>query len=510
MSCWFKLVSSLPKLGYRPNRSRELNMSPISVSCRFLTLFGGLSRLSSWLFLCLIVFTSHKISSPRFSLSPAIANAAPSPAPSSPKDRAKKIFSEGRSAYQDGRYEEALQHFEKAYRTFPVPLMLFNIASTYEQLGLLPQAIDRFKSFVASGKDTKGEAKEKVEALSALVKEWVEVLVTTSPNGAQVRAKSAQGPLLGTTPTSIKLPPNREVSLHITPRAGTPFIKVFTLKDNPKVQRLNFELPKQPAYVRVVGSPTEATVKSGAQSVRGLPALLELSVGDHDIELLAPGYLPIKRSVSLTRSHTQAAPLSLEVKLKGSEGIGLIAINIENDGTLLYVDGDPRGQSPFNEPIELSAGEHLIELKGPKGEQHSERVTLRAGETTTISPSFAKGDLILSKKYVSLGLIGVGGASLITGIVLGAVALNTSSNLDECRQHELCLRRQGELDRATAVKAYALSADILMGLGLAVGAAGGVLFWLDRSHNKEPAVTSPDIQVMPTQGGLMIDGRFVF
>ena len=39
--------------------------------------------------------------------------------------------------------------------------------------------------------------------------------------------------------------------------------------------------------------------------------------------------------------------------------------------------------------------------------------------------------------------------------------------------------RQGELDRAQALRAYALSADIFTALGLLVGGAGGALYWFD-------------------------------
>ena len=58
--------------------------------------------------------------------------------------------------------------------------------------------------------------------------------------------------------------------------------------------------------------------------------------------------------------------------------------------------------------------------------------------------------------------------------------------------------------------AYALSADVLMGLGLAIGAAGGILYWLD--HREVGPSVSPSTQVTlsPLPGGLGVHGMVSF
>ena len=115
----------------------------------------------------------------------------------------------------------------------------------------------------------------------------------------------------------------------------------------------------------------------------------------------------------------------------------------------------------------------------------------------------------LSRDQLTLGLMSLGGASLLTGLVLSGVALNANGNLEDCRAHELCSRRQGELDRAQALRAYALSADIFTALGILVGGAGGALYWLDHRDHSEPAL-APSTKVQTLLGGASLSTELKF
>ena len=94
--------------------------------------------------------------------------------------------------------------------------------------------------------------------------------------------------------------------------------------------------------------------------------------------------------------------------------------------------------------------------------------------------------------------------------MLCGVALSNSSALEECRSHELCARRQGEIDRAEAVRAYALSADVMMGLGLVIGAAGGILYYLDHRDVGPAASPNTQVTVSPLLGGFGVNGMVSF
>ncbi len=427
----------------------------------------------------------------------------------STKELAKTAFKKGKVAFDQGRYPEALEAFEKAYQHFPLPLMLYNIANVYERLKLYPQAIKQYKAFIKTGKDANGEATDKVKRLEAQIKDWVEVTFTSDPAGAQIRLFSEQYPSLGVTPVRQMLPAQDNLIVFVTVPGEQTIKKSVMLSAGLKRQTINLKLPKAAAYVRVIGSPEQAQVSSGDQKVNNLPALLKLSVGDHELSINASGYLPSKRIISLRSVHSKTAPLTLEVALKSSEGVALVALDVSVAGALLFIDGLPKGQSPFHDPIEVAEGEHLIELKGPQGGQYQETIQLKAGDTTQINVDFASSKPWLSRKQLTLGLLSLGGASLLTGLVLGGVALNADGNLQDCRAHELCSRQQGELDRAQAVRAYATSADIFTALGLIIGGAGGTLYWLDQRQDKK-AVLSPSVSVEGLRGGASLNTQIRF
>ncbi|MBZ0120522.1 MAG: tetratricopeptide repeat protein, partial [Sandaracinaceae bacterium] len=66
----------------------------------------------------------------------------------SDNERARVHFSSGRSYFDEGNYERALEEFQQAYALSPLPLMLFNIGTTQERLGMLREAADTFERFL--------------------------------------------------------------------------------------------------------------------------------------------------------------------------------------------------------------------------------------------------------------------------------------------------------------------------------------------------------------------------
>ena len=75
----------------------------------------------------------------------------------------------------------------------------------------------------------------------------------------------------------------------------------------------------------------------------------------------------------------------------------------------------------------------MIELKGPRGGQYQESIQLKAGETKQLSVDFSIAKPWFSRDQLTIGLLSLGGASLLTGLVLGGVALNANGNLEDCR-----------------------------------------------------------------------------
>jgi hypothetical protein len=65
-----------------------------------------------------------------------------------PKQEAKARYTTGQSHYNLNEFQEALQDFKEAYRLFPDPVFLFNVAQCERQLGNLDEAIRFYRSYL--------------------------------------------------------------------------------------------------------------------------------------------------------------------------------------------------------------------------------------------------------------------------------------------------------------------------------------------------------------------------
>src|SRR5579859_2026268 len=66
------------------------------------------------------------------------------------RDLAKRHYELGDNAFRLGDFQVAADHFKEAYRLYPTPLLLWNLAQTYRQLGEHKQALFFYKQFVAA------------------------------------------------------------------------------------------------------------------------------------------------------------------------------------------------------------------------------------------------------------------------------------------------------------------------------------------------------------------------
>jgi hypothetical protein len=433
---------------------------------------------------------------------------------------AKAAYAEGKAAFTAEDWPKALADFERAYQAYPLPLMLFNIASAYERMGDLPTALERYKTFVQTGKDSDGDAGRKVKELEGRLAGWVSARVTSRPSGAQVRVGDPRFPPRAQTPATLLLPPSQDVTLTLSLSGyeEARLVRRFAPKEAPTVEAT---LKGKPAFVRVIGAPREAEVRVGGEVSRGLPVTRDLGVGAHELEVVAAGFLPERRAVTLTQAHTESAPLVVEISLSSSAGVGLLELTTDEEGAVLFIDGRPSGQAPFSAPLQLSEGAHLIELKGSGGRFESS-VRVRTGEKVSLYAPLGQQGLITSPR-VGLTLASLGAASLVAGVVSGALALSASGDLDECRANFRCARGQGELDRAQSVRAYSNAADLLMALGAVVGGGGAALYLWTRAPSAPvvsgevtpaspppPASPSATLQLSPLVGGAAAVGRFSF
>ena len=123
-------------------------------------------------------------------------------------ERARKLFQSGRELYQQARYREAIDEFERAYALKPHGAIQFNIAQCLEKLGELPGAIERYKRYLAEV--PKAEDRATVQLVIAnLERRLLEsrpqpLEVRSAPPGAEVLI---DGERRGITPLRVEVKP---------------------------------------------------------------------------------------------------------------------------------------------------------------------------------------------------------------------------------------------------------------------------------------------------------------
>jgi tetratricopeptide (TPR) repeat protein len=105
--------------------------------------------------------------------------------------QARVRFEQGLSAYQDGRYRAAVEHFKEADRLAPSARLSFNIALAYERMSDAPNALAAYRDYLRRAPEAENGAATSVriaELELALQRSGVQqVSVITTPPGATVR-----------------------------------------------------------------------------------------------------------------------------------------------------------------------------------------------------------------------------------------------------------------------------------------------------------------------------------
>lgn len=121
---------------------------------------------------------------------PATSGRAPGNAPE--RAHANRLLQSGNAALEQGAFDAAIRDYEAAYRIFPSPKVLYNLARAYQAAGRLPDACDTFERFisgVAHGPaELQDELADRVAAAKAdvasLTAQLATVSLTLSPHDA--------------------------------------------------------------------------------------------------------------------------------------------------------------------------------------------------------------------------------------------------------------------------------------------------------------------------------------
>ena len=375
------------------------------------------------------------------------------------KEAAEQLFRAAEKLFEAGQYAEAADNFERAYEALPLPAIAFSAAQAYRlqyfkdrQDAVLNRSVELYQLYVKEQKE------------GGRIPDAVAILAELEPLLARAESRGSVGKIVREEKTGI-----------------------------------------------VVTS----QVKGAKASVNGsemaaMPLPVEVKPGNHKIRVEANGYAPFMKSVDVVAGQVLAVEGELRpLPVK-------ISVNAKAGSTVL-VDGKSVGTTPLAKPIEVEAGSHFIAVTQRGHNSFSEPIVATRGERVAVDAPMRR----TRQRKLSYVFLGTGAAFLLgaTGAGLGALVSNNKAvELDDLRKASGLSAEQADeynqhLDDRSERQTTALG---LLGVGLAAGAVGGLLYMLDNpSPDRAPEqapTTSTTTTVVPVAtasgAGVVLTGRF--
>lgn len=189
-------------------------------------------------------------------------------------------------------------------------------------------------------------------------------------------------------------------------------------------------------------------------------------------------------------------------------GIVLVAAPTEGDasyeGALVRIDGEERGLLPRRDAFLLRPGSHTIDVSLSGHEPFRATVVVPAGESVEVAVALTPLPAVVTpasgpRMGLPIALYSAGGGLVLAGAITGGLALSSSSD------HPV----EGT-EAADRAMAWSISSDVLLGVGVAAGAAGLVVHLVRRRSAEGEDDTSVSLlpSVGPDHVGLRASGRF--
>lgn len=382
--------------------------------------------------------TSAAQTAPTDAEPPAPAETPP-PAKEDPEAKARELAGKGAEAFKAGQYLEAIEAFQAAFELFPRPALAYNIARSHERLSQWEEAIEWYETYLKLAKDPrdKAETLDKIEILKKRV-----APDDASPD-AQYKARIAAGrkayaagdyegaiaefkaafDIKASTGALYNIAKSYE-KMGRYEEAIDYFQQYLDLEPNAPdradieeaIKRLKRSIRARYQELSVSSDPPGADIylddrNTGLQGQTNFR--FKVTPGPHTLYIDLNGYEPVKREFVMPDDK----PLALDFKMKKLENVGLVDIQVSQDGARIFVDGAIIGLSPYKQKKQLEAGKHQVQVELVGFDRWSQEVIVNKDQTTLVNVELKKyeppvADDTLSAWGRNLILIGIIGGGL--------------------------------------------------------------------------------------------------
>jgi hypothetical protein len=319
-----------------------------------------------------------------------LALAAPNPAlsleayaqTSSPVERAREYFKEGAAAYAAGDYPHAIEALGNAYELTPLPAIAFSLAQAERKQYLatkqaqhLERSVELFRRYLEQ-EPNGGRRADARDALTQLL-QLAGPALTTEPSatGDTPGSGNAQSPTSGRTET--------------------------------------------PTRVMITSEAEGARVALDGAELTPAPLIREVTPGQHEVHVVAPGYYPQTRKLTAFKGELMLK----DVVLQERPSVLLLSTPDECD---VYIDGSYVSPGGPATQIQVSSGSHKLTVTKNGYHARSLDVQTRRGATTQLKVRLEQ----TTQRTTALGLFIGGGALLGGSVVLNAFRIRAENRAE--------------------------------------------------------------------------------
>ncbi|MDB4933039.1 MAG: TonB-dependent receptor, partial [Labilithrix sp.] len=172
------------------------------------------------------------------------------------------------------------------------------------------------------------------------------------------------------------------------------------------------QVEKRKARVTVISATVGAQASLDGGPPQELPYFGDLEPGKHRVRIFADGYFDAEREVSGDKPVDQPVDVAL------AERPAIVTVVLDTNADIL-VDGRLIATAPLSRPIEVPPGAHVLSVSANGKKPLSQEVVLVRAKPFRFEPKREAS----GQRVVAMSMLGVGAASVVTGVVFGILSL---------------------------------------------------------------------------------------
>jgi tetratricopeptide (TPR) repeat protein len=292
----------------------------------------------------------------------------------------------GRSAYERGQFEKALDAFQLVHEIAPSQGVLYNIALCADLAGRREMAFSLYQEYL-KGDDPDGQRRSEAQARTERLKAKLAlVTIESEPSSAAIYVDRKELGQFGVTPATIAVPDGEHrllierpgfapESVSVVAKSGA--LATLRVSLSPLYGRLTVRVTPKTAELRILRDDAPAPVHREQGRYR-LPA------GPYRIVAKANGYAPAESPVLVRENADAVLDLAL-VRLP--QTTGRLLVSTGKIAAEVFVDGKRMAVTPAT-LTELAVGEHTLEVRAGRHVSRR-RIAIVKGRATYVAIDLA-------------------------------------------------------------------------------------------------------------------------